>query len=187
MALWLRRSTGWLIRQRARIGTITFGHAMKYVEGLFFDWLVYGSINAYAVLTYGPSVGSFITFCVMAPVSAFMCSLYLRAYDWSKTDWFGFEALKSARDDEGTHTGVLMRFLKKIIRMGNVPAFFVLSVTADPFMTVLYLRKGERQYDGLTLRERRIFWASVLVSNGYWTLRWTAIVEFARLLWSLAI
>ena len=50
-------------------------------------------------------------------------------------------------------------------------------------MVAMYLRKGVGKYDGMTTRDWKIFWASVVVANGYWTLRWAVLVALAHELW----
>jgi hypothetical protein len=152
------------------------GHTAKKLEELLFDWLVYGAVTAYLTSLYGVFQGSLWTFAVMAPLSALMCYLYLKFYDWSKRDWLGLEALKRLREGKG--------LFARLAKLGNVPAFVVLSLQFDPFVVTVYLRKGSDKYNGYSGRDWMIFWASVLFANAYWTLRWTLIFELIRLLWA---
>ena len=117
----------------------------------------------------------------MAPLSALFCWLYMVFYDWAKRDWFGFEALKELREMETT--GVFGRLFRRALRFGDVLAFFALSIYHDPFMVTVYFRNKGHEHGGLTQRDWRIFWTSVVVSNAYWTLRWTVIFELIRILW----
>jgi uncharacterized protein (TIGR02001 family) len=177
-AAWL---TGWLLDNKERVGIIAIGHTAKRVEEVLFDWLLYASVIATCTTIWGPVWGSLAGFVIMAPLSALVCLAYIRFYDWAKKDWLGFELLKKSTND-GLRGGRLSRLVQRITQLGNVPAFFVLSVYGDPFMVTVYLRRGAELYNGLRRRDWAIFWASVLVSNSYWTLRWTVIVELARLL-----
>jgi len=98
----------------------------------------------------------------------------------------GIEALKELREDAASG-GRVRAVINRIIRLGDVPAFIALSLFGDPFMTTLYLRKGTVMYNGLGRRDWLIFSASILLSNAYWTLRWTLIVEALRYLLNLLV
>ena len=165
------------------IATVAVGHGAKQVEEVLFDWILYGTVVGFTTYAYGPIWGSLLGFAIMAPISALICWTYIKLYDWAKIDWFGFEAVKSARQElEGD--GWWKKMMRRIVRMGDVPAFFVFSINSDPFMVTVYLRKGSGEFNGLTPRDWKIFWASVLFSNAYWTLRWTVIIGLAVWLFS---
>ncbi len=173
----------WFKKRLRFIGTVAIGHGAKQVEEVLFDWILYGAVVGVATYLFDPVWGSFVGFLIMTPLSALVCWVYIKLYDWAKIDWFGFEALKEVRKElEGD--GWWMRVVRKVVRMGDVPAFFILSINSDPFMTTIYLRKHPEKYAGFTARDWRIFWASVLFSNAYWTLRWTLIITIA--LWLVA-
>ncbi len=166
------------------IGTVAVGHGTKQVEEVLFDWILYGTVVGYTTYTYGPVMGSIYGYLIMAPLSALVCLAYIKLYDWAKIDWFGFEAVKGAKEDlEGD--GWWKRTVRKLVRLGDVPAFFILSINSDPFMVTVYLRKGSKEYNGLSSRDWKIFWASVLFSNAYWTLRWSVIIALALFLLGL--
>ncbi len=164
--------------RKEQIGTIALGHTVKQGESIFFDQFVYGAVSAYAVHRFGTVYGSLVVFATMAPLSALFCYGYLRLYDWLKKDWFGFEAVKSIQ-----HQFAGNRWIGKFLKLGDTAAFFALSIYADPFMVTVYLRKQSSQFNGLTKRDYAIFWSSVIVSNAYWTLRWTVLVVLALWLW----
>lgn len=74
----------------------------------------------------------------------------------------------------------LFRLLMWLLRVGgDVIAFFALCIWEDPFITTAYLRHG--RCDGLTKKDLFIFFASVLVSNGYWIARTYAVIEVAKI------
>ncbi len=174
---------GWLMRHKERIGLIAVGHTAKKVEEFLFDWLVYGAVVVWTTSTWGLLWGSIVAFFIMAPFSALVCFLYIRMYDWAKKDLFGFELVKELRDEE-RHDHWLGRLLHRMARLGNIPAFIILSLHSDPFFTTVYLRHKTTQYSGLSRRDWMIFWGSVLFSNGYWTLRWTVIVVIVQFIWN---
>ena len=184
MTFWLGGITRWFLHHKERIGIVAIGLTAKRIEEGIFDWLLYGFVVATCTTILGPLWGSLAGFAVMAPLSALVCFSYIRFYDWAKKDWLGFETLKELRD-ETWHTGLFVNLVRRIARLGDVPAFLALSLYGDPFMVTVYLRRGARQYNSLSRRDWVVFWTSVLVSNGYWTLRWTVIVEVARFLWSI--
>jgi hypothetical protein len=178
------------IRWWKRIGIIGIGLSAKQVEALLFDELLYGTVVSYITTKLGWVWGPLASFAVLGTFSAIMCLWYMRLYDRAGKDWFGFEAAKELRD--GLETGGrMMRLTQRVMRLGDIPAFFAilfLHPSGDPFMAVVYLRKGAGKYNGLTKRDWRIFWAAVVVSNGYWTLRWTALVAMAtKLFWPVVI
>ena len=178
------------IRWLQRIGTTGFWHTAKFTESKFFDEFVYGAVNFWAITKFGIELGASITFFIMAPLSAAVCLLYLYLYDNYKKDLFGFESIKEVRDAT-VKLGRRKSMLRRIIQLGDIPAFFVLNLwwpNGDPFMATVYLRQQEDAFNGLTRRDWDIFSASVLVGNAYWTARWTLIVVFfSEYLWPLLI
>ena len=174
------------IRWLQRIGTTGFWHVAKWLESKFFDEFVYGAVNIWAIAKFGVELGASLTFFIMAPISAVICLFYLRLYDRAKKDLFSFESIKEIRDTT-VALGRWKRMLRHIIQWGDIPAFIVLNCfwpNGDPFMATVYLRKGAEQYNGLTRRDWNIFWASVLVGNAYWTVRWTFVVVLvSQFLW----
>lgn len=172
------------MRHKKRIGLIAVGHTAKKIEEFLFDWLIYGVVVIWATSTWGAFFGSLVAFAIMMPFSAIMCFVYIRFYDWAKKDWFGFELVKEWRDEE-KHEHWFGHLLHRLTRMGGVPAFFALSMYGDPFLTTVYLRHKHTKFDGLSRRDWAIFSASVLFSNGYWTLRWTVIVVVAQFVWNM--
>jgi hypothetical protein len=134
-----------------------------------FDFILY----PYVLWRFGLVYGCLI----MTTLSALACYLLLLFYDWSKKDWLGIEAIKELKHNEGT--GRLTRFLGKLMRRSDWLALFVLSIQFDPFITVAYLRPGSYHFNGLTRREWRLFWASTVISNLYWSfIAFTGITVF---------
>lgn len=180
----MKKIFGWVNKWKTKIGLIAVGHGVKQIEEVLFDWLLYGVVVGYTTTMYGAVWGSLFGFLIMAPLSGLVCWLYILFYDWAKVDWFGFEAIKEYKTDlEGG--GFWKRITRKILRMGDIPAFFALSIHGDPFWTTVYLRHPSQTYKGLMARDWWIFWASVLFSNAYWTLRWVVIFEVLKFLWNL--
>jgi hypothetical protein len=57
-----------------------------------------------------------------------------------------------------------------MLEKSDPAAFFFLSVKEDAFITMVYLRHGSHQYNGMSGRDWRIFLSSLAVANIYWTL-----------------
>jgi len=153
---------------RERIALIVVGHSFKQFEENVFDYILY----PLAIAGLGGVAGGF----VMTVASALECWLFIRFYDWSKKDWLGLELLKEVRDGEER------TFFQRIAQKGDWLAFLFMSFTTDPFMTTVYMRKGREEYNGLSSRDWKIFWASVVVGNVGWTIIVTlAITGFSLL------
>jgi len=156
--------TGW----KERVGTMAVGHTAKQVEEFLFDYVFYPAMIAW----FGGVIGGLIA----TASSAFECWLFILFYDWSKRDWLGLELLKEVRD------GGEQTLFQRIARKGNWLAFLVMSFTSDPFVTTVYMRKGAEAYNGLSSRDWKIFWASVVVGNVGWTIVVTTAITGFRFL-----
>ncbi len=172
----------WVRRHKQRIGIIAVGHTAKRIEEYLFDWLIYGIVVLWTTSQWGNWYGSLAAFVIMAPLSALVCWMYILLYDWAKMDWLGLETLKELKEKETT--GLFGRLFQYALRLGDIPVFLLLSVYTDPFMVTVYFRKKAHEYASLTPQDWRIFWTSVIVSNGYWTLRWTVILVAVTFVWS---
>lgn len=177
---------GWLARHKRKIGLLAVGHTAKRTEEMLFDWILYGIVTTWATAQWGTALGSLVAFSILTPIAGILCLTYLIFYDWAKVDWLGLELIKEWRD-EVKHEHWFGRLLHRITRWGAVPAFIILSMHSDAFVTTAYFRPKHRQYDGLTARDWAIFAGSLVTSNAYWTLRWVVIIELARLIFSLFI
>lgn len=170
-----------LWRSVRKISLVAVGHTGKKVEEFLTDQLLYGVVSAYCISAYG-WMGPVVTFLVMTPVSILLCLLYIRLYYWAGKDLFGFEALKEMGENIEKE-GKIWQCAKRVIRLGDTSAIIVLSILFDPFMTTVYMRRGLEKYDGLDKRSWRIFWTSVVISNGFWSIRWGAIAGIAIEIW----
>lgn len=147
------------------------GHTFKQVEEFVFDYTMYPAVIAW--------LGTMIGGAVMMTFSALISWLYIRFYDWAKKDWLGLELLKEFRDGKDKH-GYVARLVQRVARKGGWLAFLALSCSTDPFMTTVYMRSGAEEYNGLSSRDWKIFWASVLVANLWWTVLMSVAVEAIR-------
>jgi hypothetical protein len=147
------------------------GHTAKHIEEILLDFMLYPAIIAWLGAVKGGAI--------MMAFSALMCLLYLRFYDWAGKDLFGFELLKEVRDG-GAKKGRFARFAQWVIQKGDWLTFLFLSCYMDPFMTTVDMRRGAGKYNGLSKRDWKIFWGSVVVANLWWTVLMTLAVTSAR-------
>lgn len=146
--------------------TLSAGLALRWIINHGFDYVLYPVV----LVAFGTTVGGII----LTILALIINVLIIRAYDWSQTDWLLIEKLKSKVHDE-SHTGIKGRIFD-FIRRNNVLMFFVLNLD-DPITATLYLREGAYQYNGLTKRDWGIYIASNIVSNFYWIIGWSLIIE----------
>jgi hypothetical protein len=140
-------------------GRLGAGLAMKKSMEWVFDYALYPFALTYLGYLWGSIV--------MIALAITMNYYTIRAYDWAKTDWFFIEGLKKIRDGEDMKLNGILKWLKPLLKKGDVAAFFVLCAD-DPTTAILYLRKGSHLYNGLNRRDWFIFWAANIVANLYW-------------------
>ena len=148
-----------VIAERTRLGIVAAGHAANQLQVLVFDFLAYPLVIAWL----GPIPGG----AIMTASSALFSWVVIILYRRSDRDWLGLEALRDLRDGAPPKSWML-RSTRSVLRRGQLVALVVLSIRFDPFVAVLYLRDGSAGERGLSARECRLFWASVLISNLYW-------------------
>ncbi len=115
----------------------------------------------------------------MSLASLIACLGMFWLYDLLKRDWLGIETIRELRD--GNTKGPIRRAITKIMRWGDVPAFFALSLYFDPFITVTYLRRT--RFGGMGRREWVIFLASWALGNGSWILVCFLGIQGVEYLW----
>ena len=133
-------------------GVFVLGYSITKVSDYLFDYVLY----AWVIYKFGVIVGGVI----MTILSACLCLVYFEIYDALKKDIFAIEAIK----ESGKESFIISWFLKK----GKLVQFIGLSFWKDPFYTTAFLR--EESFNGLTRKDKMIFWGSVLLSNGFWVL-----------------
>jgi hypothetical protein len=142
------------------VADLTVGITTFKLTSYVFDYALY----PFVIYQFGIIKGGLLmTF--LASVANILC---LKFYDWSKRDWLGIEALKVMKRYEGGNR--LVKFISGILKNSDPIAFLFLSIKEDAFITMIYLRHGSHQYNGMSGRDWRIFFSSVAISNIYWTL-----------------
>lgn len=160
-----------------------------------FDNLLYPTV----LLLLGPLMGGVI----MTVLAALACYVILAYYIQSKEDWLGVDVIETIKEQGGkwverlySKQGYrwkivhLLAFVPAkifllvlwLLKKNDVVAFITLSIYTDGFRATAFLRHGRK--GPLTRRDWAIFWSSIVISNLWWTLRWSLIIEVAkRLLW----
>jgi hypothetical protein len=144
-------------RWRVRTAELVVGFTANKAQEYLFDYLLY----PFVIFKLGLWRGGL----VMALLSLVSCLLLLRFYDRLKRDWLGIEAVKGLKDYAGQSR--FRRMAAWLLQRGEPVACLFLSIKFDPFITTLYLRRGS--YNGMTRRDWKIFVASWLIGNVYWT------------------
>lgn len=180
--------------RRKRIAQILGGHGLYAAVGWFFDNPLY----IYVLAVYGPLLGGFI----MTSLSLVISAAFMVIYNHTKIDWLGINVVEKIKNDGHKWTrrlesrSAFVRIIAFIpvqifylvvwsLKKGDSVAFFILSIFEDPFITMVYLRHGS--FERIRRQEWGIFLSSVVVSNGYWIIRNTAIIEVFRYFWRAAI
>jgi hypothetical protein len=182
-----KKIAAFIAAQKKRSAIIGLGYTFGNIFDYVFNYVVYIPI----VALYGAVKGGII----MGFLSAIVCYLFIKFYDWSKQDWFGIEVAKEAAEwgPEWIKNLSVKSWIGKIlwwpfsrvilmilwaIRRGGVVAFIALSMYTDPFVTTVYFRK--ESFGGLKKRDWMIFTGSIIVGDLYWTLRTVLIIYLAK-------
>lgn len=185
--------------QRTQLGRtciIFGGWTFVFVDEFIFDEYIYGNITVFCndlmirVLTpltndpaphfLGRTAGALLALLFILPMAAIMCRLYMIVYDWTGVDWLGFEAVKDLGN--GKPNSWLSRLRARLIALGGPPAFVLLSVWKDAFVTTAFMRRKDQRYAGMTPHDWKIFWGSLLISVAFWTLRWSFITFVVQMI-----
>lgn len=156
-----------------RLVTLGIGILANQVQIWAFDWVLY----PFVVWQLGLVFGGLIMTCL----SCLLCYLLLRFYDWTKKDWLGIEAIKGLKDVKGKSW--MARLSSWILRKGDSAAMIFLAIKFDPFITTAYMRHGSHRFNGLSRRDWKIFFGSLLIGNAYWTFAVFSGVSILEWLW----
>ncbi len=162
-----QKSPNWLARRRRRLAEVGAGHAAYAIFNWQFDNVVY----VYAIYRLGLVAGG----AIMTVFSMLQCALLMVIYERMRIDWVGAGSI--ARFSGVPSPSWWQRIIIWTTQRGKVFVFFVLCIFQDPFITTAYFRGG--RFGGMQAQDWRLFFASVVVSNGYWTLRSGVVAALA--------
>jgi hypothetical protein len=163
------------MKAAARVAELTLGISAKNLISYSFDYLLY----PFVIYRLGLIKGGI----VMMALSLLACVILLRFYDWTKRDWLGIETIKGMKDYQGDSR--LGRLTAWILWRSDPVVFLFLTIKEDAFVTLVYMRHGSHQYNGMSARDWRIFLSSVAISNIYWTL--AAYMGISVVEWALKL
>lgn len=159
---------GWIRKFNLKI--LAIGHLVFQSSDYAFDYLLY----PFVIYKFGPLYGGIL----MMFVATAICLTLVYVYDYLEKDWLGIEAVKELvenffKEEEEIARKSWRRHGKNIARWvfhkNKIGQFIFLSLHFDPLITVIYMRPGYHLYNGLTKRDWKIFWASSILSNVWWT------------------
>ncbi len=166
-------------------------HTILYIADWVFDHILYPIV----LVWLGFIQGLF----VMMILATIYCLLILFYYIESKEDWLGVDVVQAVQkhghkwverlySKEGrwwklihiiayipAKIFTLVLFLSK---KNDISAFWVLSMYEDAFKTTAYLRHGRK--GSMTKKDWWVFFSSIVISNLWWTLRWSVIIVLLK-------
>ena len=154
---------------KKRIATLALGQTGNHSMNMAINWVLDPLVVLLLNRNIGGMRGFALTWVLLAAMSFFVCYLLLLFYDWSKKDWLGIEAVKTLKTLKELEGSSFKRMIAKIIQRGDAFAVIALSIIFDPFIVIAYVRHGANQYNGLTKKDWKIFFISILISNGWET------------------
>ena len=156
-----------------RIGALGIGLLANQAMVWAFNFALY----PFVIWKFGLLMGAGI----MVLLSFLVCYGTMLFYDWAKKDWLGIETIKDVR--QGKTSTMLGRLSSWALTKSDPVVMLFLSIKFDPFITTTYMRQGSHQYNGLSVRDWRIFVGSLLIGNIYWTLAMFTGVSILEWLW----
>jgi hypothetical protein len=162
-------------------------HGLLSIADDYFDRVVYPLVLVW--------LGAFMGFVVMTLASMIWCGTFLWIYERGKVDWLGVDAVEAVKE-RGQYwiaridsKNIFVRFVAWIptriflivlwaIKKNDVSAFIALTLYEDAFKTTAFLRKGKFGHFGS--RDVKIFLSSLVLSNVYWTIQWSVIIEIFK-------
>ena len=176
--------------KKKRFTTLGVGITGKWALSWAFDFILYPFILALFGFFGGTVIMTILSFIVSYGLILF--------YDRTKKDWLGIETLKEIEDfipRQIPECGISKYWTSIINLVGESSAWLmkksdtfllvVLSIKFDPFITVIQIRHGAHQYNGLSKRDWKIFITSVIIGNLYWAIAVFMGITLAEALWKL--
>ena len=138
--------------------------------GWIFDW------GIYPFITYYLKEHLWISFIILMIGALVLNYCLVFLYDFLKKDIFGFEKFKSLKEllISNERKSYLEKTLFFLYRYGGEVPVFVFLIWYDPFLVVLYTRKGPA-FQGFKKRDHVILIISTVLSCIAWSAFWYSI------------
>lgn len=174
-----------------KLNILAIAHTVLFVIDKSFDNFLYP-----AVLLW---LGTFFGMITLTILSGLISWGLVALHAVSTVDWLGVDIAEEAKvrvknliDKFYSKRGFWWRFIHMITYIFVLPpriilwalnkndfaAFCALSIFEDAFKTTAFLRHGRK--GSLSRRDYKIFCASLVLTNLWWTLRWSVIIEFIK-------
>ncbi len=157
------------------LNTLLFAERVISYSTVTIDSVILDDILWPAVMLWQ---GAIIGGVVMFWITLLNNLILIWAYDKIKKDIFAFEALRTLTEQE--QTGVGKRLLARLIKAGKIPAFIAISFY-DPFLSVIYMRKGVEKY-AMGKRDWGYFGLAMIIACVGWTCCWEGVFTLAKAL-----
>lgn len=189
----MRSVSAILSRWPARISTVALTHLVLTLLDWPFDNILYPTV----LLWQGPYIGAAIMMALALIVNLALLLIYVRIGE----DWLGVNGVEYLKERghvwvdrlyarPRSVVGFVVKGLAYVpsrvylialwaLRKNDGTAFVALSIFEDAFRTTAFLRHGRT--DPMSKGDWRIFWGSVVVSNLYWSFRWSVIIGLAKI------
>lgn len=155
-----KKIAAFLAAKKKKIGILGAGWTFDRLNNWIFEYVVYPVVIGYFGLLAGAGIMIFLSIVLSAAM--------LFAYDKTKRDWLGIEAIKSLRDEDQSNRWI--KFIGWLMKKGDLVALVGLSLISEPVKVTLYLRHGSNQFNGFSGRDKIIFFSSVIIGNVSWAL-----------------
>ena len=158
------------VLEKFNFRVLTIGHAIFHSTDYAFDYVLY----PFVIYKLGPFYGGV----VMAVLATTINLSLFYIYDSFKKDWLGIEIAKEMVENFFKEEKEIVKkswrksgkiFFYWLFHRNKLGQFIFLSLHFDPLITVIYMRPGHHLYNGLSKRDWKIFWSSVVISNAWWT------------------
>lgn len=168
----LKKIAAKLAAQKERIAILVIGLFGNKIMNLTVNYV----IDPFLLVRYGLLKGGI----AVMIFSFIICFATILFYDWAKKDWLGIEMIKGIKEYEGMSP--IGRAIKWLLRKGDKVALIGLSILTDPFITLVYLRRGAHLYNGMSRKEWAIFLTSTFISNLWWVLVVSGGIQTVRVI-----
>jgi hypothetical protein len=178
----VRRDRRKLTAVAGRVAAWSIAHGLARLEAYLFDFVFY----PYMLYAGGPSLahtlgaqgsrgaGYWIGFGILLALSGALNVFYVRLYDASRQDWFGFEALRDR--------AISWRVAEHAAAPLRIVVFVYLTVWENPLFATLWLRCRRDKF-AMSRQDWLLLGGAVVIANVGWTALVSAVARGVAALW----
>ncbi len=178
------------MKSKKWVATLGIGLLGNWAMTWAFDFVLY----PFVIAKYGLILGTPL----LTILSFIICYATILFYDYSKKDWLGIETLKSLKEfiPRPLPKNIIGKLIVSIInwigkysawlmKKSDVVLMILLSIRFDPFITVVHIRHGAHQFNGLSKRDWKVFMTSLIIGNAYWALAVYMGISIVEIIWMM--